>query len=133
MPNCIKTGTINFTSLYFTFIVAKYKPIPKPLIIVNKINKGAITICQCIVCPDKINNTTKIRSEIQKSTRQTKMVLSGIIILGKNTFENKLELPRMELLTSLNTLVNNCHNNIAEATNKKLEVVSAAPVIFTEM
>ena len=65
MPNCTITGTINLTSRYFTLMVAKYKPIPKPLRIVNKINKGAITICQWRDCPLIINNTTKIIREIK--------------------------------------------------------------------
>src|SRR5688572_31242337 len=101
MPNCTITGTMNFTSLNFTLMVAKYNPIPKPLITVNKINNGANTICQWMLCPAIMNKATKIISEIQKSTRQTKMVLMGIMIFGKNTFENKLELAIMELLTSL--------------------------------
>ena len=61
------------------------------------------------------------------------MVLIGIIIFGKYTFENKLALVTIELLTSLNTLENNCHNNIAEATNKKLWAEFPLFVIFAEM
>src|SRR4051812_22201659 len=116
MPNCTITGTINFTSRNFTLIVAKYKPIPNPFSMVNKINNGASMICQCMVCPDRIKSTTRMINEMQKSTRQTKMVLNGIIILGKNTFENKFAFAMMELLTSLNTFENNCHNNMADAT-----------------
>ena len=43
-----------------------------------------------MACPDIINNTIKIIKEIKKSTKHTKIVLRGIIILGKYTFENKL-------------------------------------------
>ncbi len=106
---------------------------PKPLSTVNKINKGAKIICQCRLCPVAINKTTKIISEIKKSTRHTKIVLSGIMILGKKTFENKFELPTMELLTSLNTLENNCHKSIAEATFTKFVAASALPFILTEI
>lgn len=133
MPNCSITGTINFTSRNFTLMVAKYNPKPKPLITVKTTNNGAKMICQCICCPEIINRTIKMIKEIKKSTKQTKMVLKGIIILGKYTFENKLELPIIELLTSLNTLENNCHNNIADATLTKLKAVFPVFVIFVDM
>ena len=86
-------------------------------------------ICQCKLCPDNANNTIKITSEIKKSTKLTTMVLSGIIILGKYTFENKFELLKIELLTSLNTLENNCHNNIPAATYTKL-FATLSPVLI---
>lgn len=69
-----------------------------------------------MLCPEIINNTTKILSEIKKSIRQTKMVLMGIMILGKYTFENKLAFPKIELLTSLKMFENNCHKSMAAAT-----------------
>jgi len=72
-------------------------------------------------------------NEIKKSTKQTKMVLNGITILGKYTFENKLALPTIELLTSLNTFENNCHKSMAEATYKKLVVVLPVLLILLEM
>ena len=61
------------------------------------------------------------------------MVLSGIITFGKKTFENKLALPTIELLTSLNTLENNCQSKIAEATKTKLVAASALPLILVEI
>ena len=65
---------------------------------------------------NKDNKKTKIIREIKKSTKHTRMVLSGIIILGKYTFENRFALATMELLTSLKTFENNCQSNIADAT-----------------
>ncbi len=77
-----------------------------------------------------INQTINIIKEIKKSTKQTKIALIGIIILGKYTFEKRFELPIIELLTSLNTLANNCHNNIAEATKTKLVAISELLLIL---
>jgi hypothetical protein len=68
--------------------------------------------------------------EIKKSTKQTNIALIGIIILGKYTLEKRLELPIIELLTSLNTLANNCHNSIAEATKTKLVATSELLLIL---
>jgi hypothetical protein len=61
------------------------------------------------------------------------MVLKGITILGKYTLENKLELPIMELLTSLNTFENSCHNSMADATYKKLAAVLPVSLILLEI
>ena len=86
-----------------------------------------------MACPETIKSTTKIISEIKKSTKHTKMVLNGITILGKYTFENKLALPTIELLTSLKTFENSCHNSMADATYKKLVVVFAVLLILLEI
>lgn len=72
-------------------------------------------------------------SEIKKSTKQTRIVLKGIMIFGKQTFENRLALPIIELLTSLNTFENNCHNNMAEATYTKFVAVLPVLLILLEI
>jgi hypothetical protein len=83
---------------------------------VNKTHTGARMICQCTVKPEMIKRTTKIISEIKKSTRQTNVTLKEMMIFGKYTFENKLELPTIELLTSLKTLAKSCQRTIDDAT-----------------
>ena len=88
-------------SRYFTFIVAKNKPMEKLKIRAYATKSGKRNISGPGIPKNTQRRMIKITKEIKKSIRHTMSDDSGIMILGKYTLVRMLEFPRMELLESL--------------------------------